>query len=266
MPAPPPWLLAFQHDQLLVTAVPDLTTAADLPLPADLEAVARPIGLHRERPVLALHLPNDFTAPAHLRPSSLRALHALLGEAAFVLAGRAFQVLEWQRNHRYCGRCGGTTGPGPEELAFTCPDCGLHHFPRITPAVIFLIHRGEEALLARSPGFRPGGYSTLAGFVEPGETLETAVCREAHEEVGVQLRDVTYWGNQPWPFPHSLMIGFTAEYDGGEIVCQEEEIEDARWFHVDEMPPVSQKLSISRHLVEWFVASRGRDPETLRSA
>jgi len=266
MPAPPPWLLAFQHDQLLLTEAPGLATTADLSLPADLEAAARPIGLHEDRPALALHLPNDFAAPGHLQPTTLRALFGLLGEEVFVLAGRAFQILEWQRNHRHCGRCGGETGPGPEELAFTCPQCGLHHFPRITPAVIVLVHRGEETLLARSPGFRPGGYSTLAGFVEPGESLESAVRREVVEEVGVQLGEVAYYGSQPWPFPHSLMIGFTAEYDGGDIVCQEEEIEDARWFHVDDLPPVSQKLSIARRLVEWFVARHGRDPEGLRSA
>ena len=265
MPAPP-WLLAFQHDQLLVTEAPTLATTADFRLPADLEATALPIGLHDDRLALALHLPNDFAAPPHLKPATLRALYGLLGEEIFVFAGRAFQILEWQRNHRFCGRCGAETGPGPEELAFTCPGCGQHHFPRITPAVIFLVHRGEEALLARSPGFRPGGYSTLAGFVEPGETLETAVRREAHEEVGVRLADVVYYGSQPWPFPHSLMIGFTATYDGGDVVCQEGEIEDARWFHVDGLPPVSQKLSIARRLVEWFVARHGRDPRVLRSA
>ena len=258
-----PWLFAFHRDRLVLKADSRVPTVAEVPLPAGRRG--HPVGPWRGRPAMGVRLPDDAPLPDGCRPTGLRALFGLLGEEAFVFAGRAFQILEWDRNHRFCGRCGGATAPGPEDLAVGCASCGLLHYPRITPAVIFLVHRGEEALLARSPGFRPGGYSTLAGFVEPGETLETAVTREAEEEVGVALHRVRYYGSQPWPFPHSLMIGFTAEYAGGEIRCQEGEIEDARWFHVDALPPVSKRLSIARRLIEWFVARHGRDPETLTS-
>ena len=185
----------------------------------------------------------------------LRRLWGVLDEEAWKLAGRAVQIVEWDRDHRYCGRCGAGTERQPDELARVCPRCGLQQFPRISPAVIVRVERGDQLLLARSPHFAPGVYSTLAGFVEPGESLEETVAREVREEVGVEVRNIRYFGSQPWPFPHSLMIGFVADWDSGEIRLQEAEIEDAGWFGIDDLPGLPSRLSIARALLDDFIST-----------
>ena len=215
---------------------------------------------------VAFALPEGWEPPEGMRLIGLRALYGQLDEPLFAMAGRAVQVLEWERTHRFCGHCGTPTAPGDEPLARRCPECGLLFYPRISPAVIVLIARGTELLLARSPQFRDGVYSTLAGFVEPGESLEDAVRREVREEVGIEVRDLRYFGSQPWPFPHSLMVGFTAEYAAGEIVPDPVEIADAGWFALDRLPLLPAPLSIARHLIDDFVRRHGCEPAQLQSA
>jgi NAD+ diphosphatase len=144
------------------------------------------------------------------------------------------------------------------ERAKRCPACNLHAWPRVSPAVIARVTRGNEILLARGRRFPDPIYSVLAGFVDPGESLEEAVVREIREEVGVEVTDLCYFGSQPWPFPHSLMVGFTARWAGGEIRIDEEELVDAAWFDVDALPPVPPRLSIARRLIDDFVASPSR--------
>jgi NAD+ diphosphatase len=204
----------------------------------------------------AVGLPDDAEPPEGMTFQGLRRLYGPLDEEVWKLAGRAVQIVEWDRDHRYCGRCGAETERKPGELARVCPRCGLQQFPRISPAVIVRIERGDELLLARSPHFAPGVYSTLAGFVEPGESLEDTVVREIREEVGVEVTNVRYFGSQPWPFPHSLMIGFVADWASGEIRPQEGEIEDAGWFTVDNLPGLPSRFSIARSLLEDFVEKR----------
>lgn len=201
----------------------------------------------------AVELDPAAEPPAGMAFQGLRSLWGLLPEEAWRLAGRAVQIVDWDRNHRFCGRCGAPTERNPAERSRVCPRCGLQHFPRLSPAVITLIEDGGRILLARSPHFAPGVYSTLAGFVEPGESLEEAVVREVREEVGVELTGIRYFSSQPWPFPNSLMIGFTARYAGGEIRPQEGEIEDARWFTPGDLPLLPFHASIARWLIEDFL-------------
>jgi len=234
--------------------VPDAAEWAGLDLPAG-EPLA--VGSLNGAEAWAAGFPTDVEPPQGMAFLGLRRLWGVLDEAAWKLAGRAAQIVEWDRDHRYCGRCGAGTARKPGELARVCSRCGLHHFPRISPAVIVRIERGDEILLARSPHFAPGVYSTIAGFVEPGESLEQTVAREVREEVGVEVTNVRYFGSQPWPFPHSLMIGFVADWASGEIRLQEEEIEDAGWFRVDALPGLPSRLSIARALVDDFIALSG---------
>jgi len=193
-------------------------------------------------------------AEAQLPPGhdwvGLRALFSVLEDAHFALAGRALQLLQWDRDHQYCGRCGTPTEPRAEERVRVCPACKLSAYPRVAPAVMALIRRGRELLLGRSPHFPSGMYSALAGFVEPGETLEQCVAREVYEEVGVTLGRLSYFASQPWPFPHSLMIAFVCEWAGGEIRPQEGEIEAADWFDVLQLPKLPSKISIARRLID----------------
>jgi NAD+ diphosphatase len=183
----------------------------------------------------------------------LMGLYGRVDDVRWTLAGRAVQLVEWERTHRFCGRCATPTEPAPGERARRCPACGLLAFPRLAPAVITLIERDGEALLARGRAFPMPMYSCVAGFVEAGETLEEAVRREVREEVGVELADVRYIASQPWPFPHSLMIGFEATWAAGDIVIDEREIVDAKWFRPDDLPTIPPGMSIARTLIDRWI-------------
>ena len=180
----------------------------------------------------------------------VRSVYGLAGAEAFALAGRASQLMDWRKNHRYCGRCATPTTMKTTEFAMACPACGLLAYPRISPAVMVLIGRGDELLLARSPHFKPGIFSALAGFVEAGETLEQCAVREVREEVGIEISNLRYFRSQPWPFPDSLMLAFFADYAGGEITPDPSEIEAAGWFSRSALPPLPDQASIARHLIE----------------
>ncbi len=185
--------------------------------------------------------------------AGLRELHGILEDALVTIAGKAVQIMEWDRNTLFCGRCGSTTSPKETERAKMCPECGYTIFPRISPAIIVLIEKGDKVLLARSPHFPSGRYSIIAGFVEPGESIEEAVVREVMEEVGISIRNISYFGSQPWPYPDSLMIGFTAEFADGDIQVDGVEIEEASWFSADEIPHVPGNDSISGRLIGHFI-------------
>ncbi|MBM5571528.1 MULTISPECIES: NAD(+) diphosphatase [Deefgea] len=176
--------------------------------------------------------------PDELTPIDLRASFDVIGETLWALAGRAFQIATFYRTHQFCGVCGEATQPLEHEAACECTACGHRVWPRVSPAVMVLIQRGREMLLARSPHFREGMYSAIAGFVEPGESLEQCAHREVLEEVGVTITNLRWFESQSWAFPHSLMLAFFADYVAGEIVCQPDEIEDARWFSPDDLPPL----------------------------
>ena len=187
----------------------------------------------------------------------LRSLYGRVPEHVWTLAGRAVQIAAWDQTHRFCGRCATPTEPVARDRARRCPACGLLAYPRLAPAVIVLVERDGAMLLAHGRAFPLPMYSALAGFVEPGETLEEAVHREVREEVGIEVADVRYAGSQPWPFPNSLMIGFTARWAGGEIVPDPTEIVDANWFTVDDLPMIPPGMSIARWLIDGFIERTG---------
>jgi NAD+ diphosphatase len=206
-------------------------------------------------------LPSTFRAPEDW--ATLRTVGPQLSAADAALVVQAQALAEWHRAHRFCPRCGGSLAVREGGYVLECGQCGRHHFPRTDPAVIMLITDGDRALLGRQPSWPPGRYSTLAGFVDPGESLEQAVIREVAEEAGVEVTDVTYFGNQPWPFPSSLMVGFFARAVTTEIEVDGVEIEDARWFTREELRTGAEAgtlllpggISISRSLVEaWYGA------------
>ena len=182
----------------------------------------------------------------------LRELFFSFEEDMIRAAGVANQLVHWNRNHQYCGRCGKVTEDRTNERAKICPQCGLINYPRLSPAIIVAVLKGEQILLAHSKRFPGKFYSVLAGFVEPGETLEQCVTREVREEVGIEVKNIRYFGSQPWPFPDSLMIGFTAEYAGGEMRVDGIEIADAGWFTADLLPSIPPRISIARQLIDWF--------------
>jgi NAD+ diphosphatase len=212
------------------------------------------LGEYEGRPCVATTLRDDAPDVPGLRYAGLRSLFFAIPEPIVAIAGRAFQVVEWDRTHRYCGRCGTPTHTKAGERAKECPSCGYVAYPRVSPAMMALVTRGNELLLARAHRFPAGMFSALAGFVEPGETIEDCVVREVREEVGIEVGKLTYFASQSWSFPHSLMIAFTAEYAGGELRCDDAEIAEARWFPADALPPRPPSLSIARRLIDHTAA------------
>jgi NAD+ diphosphatase len=219
------------------------------------------LGVHRERflgswegrSCFAVEVEEAPLDPLRYHCESLYRLLGRVGEPFFALAGRGAQLLAWERDHSYCGRCGGAMMLEERERAMRCRPCGRSVYPRISPCVIVLVTDGEYLLLARNARTRRPFYSTLAGFVEAGENLEHCLAREVREEVGVEVADLRYFGSQPWPFPDQLMLGFHASYRDGEIVCEPGEIADAGWFHYRELPATPPPASIAGQLIQSYI-------------
>lgn len=211
------------------------------------------LGRYGSTDCFVAEVPETASHPQFLQCRTLRSLFGRINDDLFTLAGRAVQIIHYQREHQFCGKCGTEMANRESELAKICPSCSFISFPRLSPAVIMSVIRRRNILLARAPRFPAGVYSTLAGFVEPGETLEEAVAREIREEVDINVKNIRYVASQPWPFPHSIMIGFTAEYDSGEITVDNKEIEDAGWYDADNLPLLPSKITIARLLIDNFI-------------
>ncbi len=213
------------------------------------------LGLLGERHCYAAEVDEAHPLPAGWSALGLRDLFGMVDDTVAALSGRAFQLIEWERNHQFCSRCGTPMQPRTDERARACPACRFTSYPPVSPAVMVLITRGRELLLARKAIWPAGRYSAIAGFVEPGEMLEDTVARETREEVGVEVGKLHYFGSQPWPFPHSLMVAFIAEYAGGAVRPDGVEIEEATWFDVEALPHLPPSISISRRLITTVAAS-----------
>jgi NAD+ diphosphatase len=229
---------------------PAIPTLADL-RHAGVDGAWHYMGALDGRPCVAMTLAEGMAVPDGFTGSGLRSLFFRIPETMLALAGRASQIVEWDRTHRFCGRCATPTRDKAGEYAKECPHCGLTAWPRVSPAMMALVTRGRDLLLARSRRFAATSmWSALAGFVEAGETVEDCVAREVREEVGVEVADLRYFGSQSWPFPHSLMIAFTACYAGGDIRLDDDEIVEARWFAADALPTIPAGVSIARRLID----------------
>jgi len=251
------WWFVFSGYRLLVGISGNSVTIPCAEAPEQLGiAVARrlKIGTLQGLSCYAAEMPAGGPLPAGLSFEELRSLFDRLDDRFYEAALTAVHLIEWDRISQFCGKCRGGLKPRTDVQAKECVECGRLEFPRISPAIIVLIERDDTALLARSPRFAGAFFSVLAGFVEPGESLEAAVHREVLEETGIAVKDVRYFGSQPWPFPDSLMIGFTARYESGEIRIDGEEIVEAGWYRADNLPQIPGKLSIARQLIDWFIA------------
>lgn len=255
----PTWWFAFHRNRMLVhmtdstLGVPQRERFEELGVTAKQQYY---LGRYDGRPCYAVDLA-DESVPDGMDFKDLRQAYGAMQEDLFVLGGRAVQIVEWDRTHQYCGRCGSKTYTKDNERAKACHECKLMNFPRLSPAVIMAVEKGNELLLARSAHFPTGMFSVLAGFVEPGETIEECVVREVKEEVGITVGNVRYVASQPWPFPNSLMLGFTAEYIEGELNLDPVEIAEAGWFTADALPSIPGRISIARRLIDRFLEKQG---------
>ncbi len=215
------------------------------------------IGIKDDRACETYPVPKETEAPQGMSFMGLRRLFGLLGPEEYSMAVRAMGILNWDGTCRFCSACGSKVNRLTDIFAKQCDACGFTMFPKISPAVIVAVEKADTILLARAGRFAENLYSVLAGFAEPGESLEDTVRREIKEEVGIEVRNIRYFGSQSWPYPDSLMIGFTAEWASGEIAVDNNEITDARWFTVENMPLIPDKVSIARALIDEFVKKRG---------
>jgi NAD+ diphosphatase len=257
-PAPHTRTFVFRGDQLLLRA-------ADLSLPAteELLSIGVPVGeaypIGRLGDLYCCTVPVDPQASAAdgYVFSGLRPLFGAMDEPLLSIAGRAFQIVEWVRTHRYCGVCATPMSTVSGERCFRCPACGNLAYPRISPAMMVLVRRGDQILLAKHAATRTNRFTALAGFLEVGEAVEDAIHREVFEEVGLAVQDLRYFASQSWPFPHSLMIAFTAEYAGGELALDPNEIAEARWFGpADDLPEIPGGISIASELIKAHLPQR----------
>lgn len=248
----------FQSGRLVLAKGESLPSS----LPSSLSgAVINSGEVDRQRPDgdMWVEIASDAVLPAGFSQHERRGLWTVIGEKDFFRMGKAFHLMDWRRTHKFCGACGAGMSYDDGEHAMKCPNCGVFEYPRIAPAIIVAVEREGKLLLAHGVNFPQGRFSVLAGFVEPGESLEECVEREVYEESGVRLKNIKYFGSQPWPFPHSLMLGFTAEWESGEIVPDMTEVTDVRWFAVDEIPEYYRGVSISAKLIEDFIGRHSQE-------
>ena len=188
----------------------------------------------------------------HYSPVDLRSSYTILGEPLYTLAGKGAELIHWDFQTRFCPACGASTRP-KLPISKECSQCGNELFPNIAVAIIVLVRKGDKALLVRAHTFRGTHFGLVAGFLEPGETLEQCVLREVHEETGITVKNIRYFASQPWPYPCGLMVGFTADYVEGDLTLQEEELSAGAFFSREELPDLPAKLSIARRIIDSWV-------------
>ena len=257
---PPPgsvYWLPFRASRLLVQENEQGTTL--IAAPVDALADLQPqdtlyVGTIDGVACLACELDEGMVVPQNWRERDMRSLFGRLDETAYSVVGYASQLLHWRRTSLFCPVCGSSNGPLGESWGRTCPRCGHIGYPAVIPAVLALVYNEEHILLSHKPGWGER-YSIFAGFVEPGESLEDCVSRELVEEASIQVDTITYAGSQTWPFPTQLMVGFQARYAGGEPRADMQELDDVRWFHVDDLPSYPPSLSLSGQLINAWIKS-----------
>ena len=262
------WLLAIENRRILMKSlgeklcIPKRDELKSILTKYILEDAAEEyIGSYDGHDCYCLQISEQNEWPEGFQLVELRELTPQTGDPGlFILAGAANHILHWRSMNQYCGRCGHKTKKKDDERAFACDHCGNVVYPRISPATITAIVRGNEILLAHNRNFAPGLFSLIAGYVEPGESLEQCVEREIQEEVGIKVKNIRYFSSQPWSFPDSLMMAFIADYDSGEIDVDKVEIIDADWFRADNLPLIPSTDSVAGKMIRWFRDSaQGRE-------
>jgi NAD+ diphosphatase len=251
------WFI-FREDRLLVHAMDN--EKYSIPLIKNLPGLeitptrTQYLGRYGNTCCYSAEIPKETKPPLNMFFLHPWGLYDAIDFDLFQIAGYAFHIMKWDQTSQYCSKCGTKTKSSEKERAKICENCNLISYPRISPAVIAAVIKENKILLAKASRFKNRNmYSVLAGFVEPGETLEECVKREIKEEVDIEVENIRYFSSQPWPFPDSLMIGFTADYKSGELTIDGKEIIDADWFTPGNLPNIPGKLSIARELIDWFI-------------
>ena len=256
----PGFWAVLQGASLLVPAGPrqELLSGGSLPFGIIPETEPIRIGLWEGKPLRVMRIAPDAILPPEYEALPYQGPDTRLDNILATIAGRAGQILHWLRRSRFCSHCGGELVQIPAGWGKRCPSCGDEHFPHIHPCIIVLVRRGTELLLIRNASWNIGRFSLVAGFLDFGESLEECVQREVREEAGIEVTNIRYLGSQCWPFPSQQMIGFLADYAGGEVRPDGVEVVEADWFHNDALPmSPGGKRSISRWIIDTYGKSEG---------
>jgi NAD+ diphosphatase len=219
------------------------------------------LGTFNDTPCIACQIDPQTSIPQNWRALDIRALFGQIDDALFAIVGYASHLLYWVCHHHYCSNCGHLTESIPSTWGRICPNCDFATYPTVTPAILALVHDDRRVLLVGKPGWGQRR-SIIAGFVEPGETLEECVRREVFEEVGIEITNITYVANQPWPYPDQLMVGFTARYAGGELRLDRSELAAGDWYTPDELPDLPSPVSLAYHIITQWVEQRKRGEQS----
>lgn len=250
------WWFVFYKDQLLLEKQKDAFTVPygqSSPIAPPQGTTVHEVTTLNGRPCKAFAIEQPIEENSVYTLTGLRAAYDSIPLEQYQAAGKAFEILHWDRNSRYCPACG-TRMEQREAIMKKCPTCANEMYPAISTAIIVLIRKEDSILLVRARNFKGTFHGLVAGFLETGETLEECVHREVREETGLEVKNITYFDNQPWPYPSGLMVGFVADYAGGEIKLQQEELSEAAFYTRDNLPEIPRKLSLARKLIDsWLV-------------
>ena len=244
----------FYKDQVLMVQHPEgyrIPIGEEPPVKVPVGSTIHYIGTMQGIPCKTynLHIPISGDEAPERQMVGLRASYDVLLFEEYNMAGKAFEILNWDKNTRYCPSCGVPTKQ-ISDIGKKCPECRQEFYPHISPAIIVRIQKDDSILMVRAKNFRGTYYGLVAGFLEAGESLEECVHREVLEETGIRIKNLKYFGSQPWPYPSGVMVGFTADYDSGEIKIQEEELSAAAFFTKAHLPELPKKLSLARKLID----------------
>lgn len=243
--------LAYCQGDILLTTEGNIPFGLEPPIPFKEWNYITTLHIEADE-VKIIRLDNPVVGKEGLQMVGLRKTHAILSPEDYQLAGKGAELLYWDQNTRFCGTCGGSN-KWMTDISKKCTECGKEWWPSAATAIIVRIQRDDHILLVRARNFRGNHYGLVAGFLETGESLEQCVAREVREEVGIRIKNLRYFGSQPWPYPFGLMVGFTADYDRGELNLQKEELCEGNWFTRDNLPEIPDKASIARRLIDDWV-------------
>ncbi len=248
------WLIIQNNESVLINHNATFPNDIDVLPMMSLFARSFDLGIVAETEYSCAELNENTIVPQQFKAIPLKEALSMIYPHDYGIGVKACSVIHWDKNHQFCGRCGTRTFRVVKHFERACPNCQLSFFPRISPSVIVLIHKNDHVLMARSPHYAKGVYGLIAGFVEIGETIEETIHREIHEEVGLKVKNISYFGSQPWPFPDSLMLAFYAEYQSGDINIDNDEIEYAGWHRYDNLPGrPSTQMSIASSMLDDFI-------------
>ena len=245
------WFIFFNDQLLLQKKGETYTIPYSINPPVPVKNVLE-VNLLEDMPACAASVDTPLEETAEYLPMGLRASYDYLDPVLHKIAGKAYELIYWDQHSRFCPSCG-TKTVMQTTISKQCPNCKYEIYPVVSPAILVLIRKGDAILLVHARNFRGSFYGLVAGFLETGETLEECVAREVKEETGLDVKNITYFGNQPWPYPSGLMVGFIADYAGGEIKLQEEELSSGDFYTRDNLPELPRKLSLARKMIDWWL-------------